>query len=66
VIQLSKGKKAEEQWNPDDRLFTAVDGKPIHPDVVTGWFHDFIKHTGLPEVTVHGLRYLNLNKIQTF
>ena len=26
-----------------------------HPDTVSCWFHDFIKRTGLPEVTVHGL-----------
>lgn len=44
-------------WNETDRLFTALNGTPIHPDTVTGWFHDFVKRTGLPEVTVHGLRH---------
>ena len=43
------------EWNETDRLFTAVNGTPIHPDTVSCWFHDFIKRTGLPEVTVHGL-----------
>ena len=46
-----------EDWNEMGRIFTALDGTPIHPDTVTGWFHDFVKRTGLPEVTVHGLRH---------
>ena len=45
------------EWNETDRLFTAVNGTPIHPDTVSCWFHDFIKRTGLPAVSVHGLRH---------
>ena len=29
----------------------------VHDVTVTGWFHDFVRRTGLPEVTVHGLRH---------
>jgi integrase len=46
-----------DEWNESDRLFTTANGAPIHPDTVSGWFHDFIKRTGLPEVSVHGLRH---------
>lgn len=30
--------------NPGEgRLFTTVDGRPMHPDTVTSWFHDFLE-----------------------
>lgn len=45
------------EWIETDRLFTAANGSPINPDNVSGWFHEFIKRTGLPAVTVHGLRH---------
>ena len=66
TIELLKNYKAWQEkqkeffgieWNETDRLFTAVNGTPIHPDTISCWFHDFIKRTGLPEVTVHGLRH---------
>ena len=34
-------------------------GKPIHPDTVTSWFHDFIARTDLPSVSIHSLRHTN-------
>jgi len=46
-----------DDWNVADRLFTTIDGLPIHPDTVTGWFHKFIQRIGLPKVSVHGLRH---------
>ncbi len=46
-----------EGWNEAGRLFTTVDGRPVHPDTVTGWFSKFVARTGLPCVTVHGLRH---------
>lgn len=49
-----------DRWvETDNRLFTQWDGKPIHPDTVTGWFADFIRKTDLPYVTLHSLRHIN-------
>ncbi|MHB8963284.1 MAG: tyrosine-type recombinase/integrase [Saccharofermentanales bacterium] len=44
-------------WNVANRIFTTAAGLPIHPDTVTGWFRDFVERTGLPKVSVHGLRH---------
>lgn len=48
-----------DQWQPTQRLFTAWDGAPMHPDVLSGWFGDFIKRTDLPQIHVHSLRHTN-------
>lgn len=48
-----------DRWQNSDRLFTTAEGKPIHPDTITGWFHDFIKRNNLPHITIHSLRHTN-------
>lgn len=48
-----------DQWQPTQRLFTAWNGAPMHPDVLSGWFGDFIKRTDLPQIHVHSLRHTN-------
>ena len=48
-----------DRWQNTDRLFTTSEGKPIHPDTITGWFHDFIKRNNLPNITIHSLRHTN-------
>ena len=50
---------AGSQWHSTDRLFTTWDGQPMHPDTLSGWFHDFIKRKGLPDVSIHSLRHTN-------
>ncbi len=44
-------------WQGTGRLFTTKDGKPMHPDTLSGWFHEFVKRKGLPDVSVHSLRH---------
>ncbi len=51
--------KLGEAWEDTDRLFTQWNGKPIHPDTVTGWFAKFIQRNGFPHVTLHSLRHTN-------
>ena len=51
--------KAGDRWQNSGKVFTSWDGKPIHPDTVSGWFHDFIRRHDLPEITVHSLRHTN-------
>jgi len=48
-----------DQWEDTDRLFTTWNGKPIHPDTVTGWFAKFLTANGLRKVTLHSLRHTN-------
>lgn len=47
------------QWVKSDRVFTSSNGNPIHPDTVTGWFHDFVVRNKLPDVSIHSLRHTN-------
>lgn len=58
--QRVQRQEAGEHWEEHDRLFTQEDGKPIHPDSVTGWFRDFIAKTNLPRITIHSLRHTNI------
>lgn len=47
-----------DAWeDKDGRVFTTDTGAPIFPDSVTAWFTKFVKHSGLPKVTVHSLRH---------
>lgn len=57
--QLSERLKLGDQWHDSKKIFTAKDGKPIHPDTVTGWFHAFVAKNGLPEISIHSLRHTN-------
>jgi integrase len=57
--QTSERLKIGDQWVDTDRLFTKWNGKPIHPDTLTGWFHKFIKKTDFPEIHIHSLRHTN-------
>ena len=48
-----------DQWRKSDRVFTSVTGEPLHPDTLSGWFHDFVKKNHLPDINIHGLRHTN-------
>ena len=57
--QNEQSAKVGDRWQNSDRLFTTAEGKPIHPDTITGWFHDFIRRNKLPDITIHSLRHTN-------
>ena len=46
-------------WQKSDRVFTTFEGAPMHPDTLSGWFHDFIQKTDLPQIHLHSLRHTN-------
>lgn len=48
-----------DQWQTTDRLFTTWDGRPMHPDTLSGWFHEFIDRSDLPSISIHSLRHTN-------
>jgi len=46
-------------WQNTSRLFTTWNGKPINPDTITAWFHEFVQRNDLPPCSVHSLRHTN-------
>ena len=65
MLRIWRAEQAKErlrlgdQWQNSDRLFTAWNGAPIRPDVITAWFHKFVTRNGLPPIHVHSLRHTN-------
>ncbi len=59
IWQNEERLKMGDQWQDHDRLFTQWNGKPIHPDTVTSWFHDFVEKNNLPQISIHSLRNPN-------
>lgn len=47
-------------WQESNRLFTTIDGGPIHPDTITYWFSKFVNKNNLPKVSIHSLRHTNI------
>ena len=59
VYQAEDIKKCGDKWNETDRLFTAWNGEPMHPDSVCKWFTKFIEKNKLPKISFHSLRHTN-------
>ena len=61
ALQRKRAFEMGDRWHSSDRLFTTDEGLPLHPDVLTSWFTDFVKaHSDvLPPVTIHSLRHTN-------
>ena len=57
--QIEQRLKVGDQWQKTNRLFTSWNGAPLHPDTLSGWFRDFVKMSGLPNINVHSLRHTN-------
>lgn len=57
--QSEQRMKLGDQWHQSNRLFTAWNGKPMHPDTLTGWFHNFVTRNNLPQISIHSLRHTN-------
>lgn len=57
--QLQEQLKLGDQWQPSGRVFTAWNGSPIHPDVISSWFHRFVRENNLPHISLHSLRHTN-------
>lgn len=57
--QLEQQFKLGTAWNPSGKIFTTATGAIIHPDTLTGWFHNFIERSDLPNIHLHNLRHTN-------
>lgn len=59
AYQAQERLKLGEQWHDSKKVFTTWNGKPIHPDTVSGWFRKFVTRHNLPPIHVHSLRHTN-------
>ncbi len=57
--QITERLKLGDKWIDGNKVFTQWNGKPIHPDTITGWFSRFIKKNNLPPIHLHSLRHTN-------
>lgn len=68
VIELLRLHKREQnevrmltgsKWVNSGKIFVQWNGKPLHPDTLTGWFKKFIRKYNLPDISLHSLRHTN-------
>ena len=59
IQQAKEYFKLGDMWVRSNKVFTQWNGKPIHPDTITGWFSRFIKKNNLPPIHLHSLRHTN-------
>jgi hypothetical protein len=55
--QLADGDAAGARWAESGYVFTTLTGKPVGPDRLTRLFRKLVSASGLPPVTLHGLRH---------
>jgi len=55
--QLAERDAAGDRWAECGYVFTARSGKPVGPDRMTRLFRVLVAGSGLPPVTLHGLRH---------
>jgi integrase len=48
-----------DKWQETQRLFTAFDGKDLHPDAPRKYFQRFCKKHNIPFISLHGFRHFN-------
>lgn len=48
-----------DKWHETDYVFTAPDGRPLHPNGLYNWFIRFQKKHGLERCSIHALRHTN-------
>ena len=46
-----------DKWIGSERIVTRLDGSPICPDTLSGWFYKFIRKNHLPQISLHSLRH---------
>ena len=55
--QLADGDTAGGRWAETGYVFATLTGKPVGPDRLTRLFRKLVAASGLPPVTLHGLRH---------
>lgn len=63
VMKAHRKRQAERQlalgpaWEDTGRVFTREDGSVLHPDKLSKRFDVWVRRSGLPRITFHGLRH---------
>lgn len=59
IVCLENRMKIDDMWKEGEHffLFTAIDGKPLHPSSIYTWWGRFIKKNNLPYIRFHDLRH---------
>ena len=63
IMRAHRKRQAERQlalgpaWEDTGRVFTREDGSVLHPDLLSKRFDVWVRRSGLPRVTFHGLRH---------
>jgi len=55
--QAAERQAAGARWTETGYVFTSLTGKPVGPDRLTRMFRQLVAESGLPPVTLHGLRH---------
>lgn len=59
IEQATERLKMGDRWQNSDRLFTHLDGSPMHPNTPYHWLQRFCEETGQRFLGVHAFRHLN-------
>lgn len=59
VWQAEQKLRLGTAWKESGKIFTALDGAPMHPDTLSSWFRKFIDRSDLPPIHLHSLRHTN-------
>lgn len=59
VEQATERLRMGDQWKDHGRLFTHLDGSPMHPNTPYHWLKRFCEETGQRFLGVHAFRHLN-------
>lgn len=63
--RLERGDLWDSGWINHPRLFTALDGSPMHPNLPGKRLKRILERAGLPQVTLHSLRHTNATLLIT-
>lgn len=55
--QLEERRIYDSEYNDKGLVFCAIDGSPLHPRSFDRVFQSLVSRTGLPKITLHGLRH---------
>ena len=55
--QIGQQVEVAEAWQNTGYVFTRADGRPVDPNDVSKDFSELVKSSGLPHLTLHGLRH---------
>ena len=57
LTQEEKRIERGDKWEDNDYILRQENGKPMHPDSITGWLRSFSERHGLPHINPHAFRH---------